>query len=80
MGYARATTVLRDTLMILERIAPNDFARYWCHGLLGAAMAGEKKFAETEPLLVEGCDGMVKHQDAVPVVTEGRLMTSQSGP
>jgi serine/threonine protein kinase/Tfp pilus assembly protein PilF len=71
--YARGGTGLRDILKIYENIAPDDFARYWCQGLLGAAMAGEKKFAEAEPLLVAGYDGMVKRQDTVPVGDRGAI-------
>jgi hypothetical protein len=34
--------------------------------LLGASLAGEKKYAEAEPLLIAGYDGMVKGRNNVP--------------
>ena len=64
--YAAAGTVLRNTLKTYERVAPDDFERYRCQGLPGATLAGEKKYAEGEPLLLAGYDGMVKVQDNVP--------------
>jgi non-specific serine/threonine protein kinase/serine/threonine-protein kinase len=65
--YATAESELHDSLKIFEKIAPNAFERYWCQALLGAALAGGKKYAEAEPLLTAGYDGMVKAQDNVPV-------------
>jgi hypothetical protein len=35
--------------------------------LLGASLAGEKKYAEAEPLLVEGNQGMVARKDRMGV-------------
>jgi tetratricopeptide (TPR) repeat protein len=64
--FGGAETVLRDALQIYKKTAPEDFARYWCQGLLGASLAGEKKYTEAETLLVSGYEGMVKGQDNVP--------------
>jgi len=64
--YAAAEGAIRDTLKTYEKIAPDDFERYWCQGLLGASLAGQKKYAEAEPLLTAAYDAMVKGQDNVP--------------
>ena len=34
--------------------------------LLGASLAGQKNYAEAEPLLVEGCKGLQQHQTSLP--------------
>jgi hypothetical protein len=35
--------------------------------LLGASLAGQKKFAESEPLLLEGYRGMAERKDRIDV-------------
>jgi hypothetical protein len=37
--------------------------RFWAQSLLGASLAGEKKYAEAEPLLLEGYRGMLVRKD-----------------
>jgi serine/threonine protein kinase/Tfp pilus assembly protein PilF len=64
--FASAEAALRDTLKIYEKIAPDDFSRHWCQGLLGASLGSQKKYAEAEPLLIAGYDGMAKGRDNVP--------------
>ena len=38
-----------------------------CRSLLGASLAGEKKYAEAEPLLLEGYQGMAARKDRIGV-------------
>jgi hypothetical protein len=43
--------------------------------MLGAALVGQKKYAEAEPLLKDGYEGIKKHQDKIPeVVCQARLI------
>jgi eukaryotic-like serine/threonine-protein kinase len=41
--------------------------------LLGASLAGQKKYAEAEPLLVSGYEGMRQRADTVPVYNRSQL-------
>jgi serine/threonine protein kinase/lipopolysaccharide biosynthesis regulator YciM len=50
--FAEAEAPLRDSLALYLKKRPNGLARYQAAGVLGAALAGQKKHAEAEPLLV----------------------------
>jgi tetratricopeptide (TPR) repeat protein len=45
------------------RIQPDNWQRFRAETLLGAGLAGHKKYAEAEPLLVEGYQGMLQRRD-----------------
>ena len=45
--------------------APDSWNRYHCQSLLGASLAGQKKFAEAEPLLIAGYEGMVQREATI---------------
>jgi tetratricopeptide (TPR) repeat protein/serine/threonine protein kinase len=42
--------------------------------LLGACLAGQQKYAEAEPLLLAGCEGLTAGQAAIPVVHRRHLI------
>jgi tetratricopeptide (TPR) repeat protein len=51
-----------------ERLKRTDgWRRFHLEGLLGASLAGQKKYAEAEPLLLRGCEGMVARKDRIAV-------------
>jgi serine/threonine protein kinase len=50
--YAEAETTLRDSLAIYQKGKLESFLRFHTMSLLGAALAGQKKYADAEPLLV----------------------------
>jgi eukaryotic-like serine/threonine-protein kinase len=62
--YSEAESLLRDSLETQKQVVPNDFRRYQTESLLGAALAAENKYAEAEPLLVSGYEGMKQRQMA----------------
>ena len=41
--------------------------------LLGAALAGQKKYAEAEPLLIGGYEGLKAREARIPAPARGRL-------
>ena len=63
--YPAAEAALRDVLKGYERIAPDVWDRYNCQSLLGASLAGQKRFEEAEPVLLSGYDGMVQREAAI---------------
>ena len=56
--HDEAEPVLRECLAIREREMPAEWLRWNAASLLGAALAGQGKYAEAEPLLVNGYNEM----------------------
>ena len=46
---------------------PDDWQRFRAESLLGASLAGQKKYVEAEPLLLEGYQGMAVRKDRIGV-------------
>ncbi len=46
---------------------PDNWQHFWAESLLGASLAGEKRYVEAEPMLLEGYRGMVERKDRMPV-------------
>jgi serine/threonine protein kinase len=57
-GYAEAEPPLRVCLALREKKEPDDWRTFNTMSMLGGALAGQKKYAEAEPLLVKGYEGM----------------------
>ncbi len=64
--YREAEPVLRDCLSIRHKKEPDDWGTFNARSLLGEALAGQKKYAEAELLLVQGYEGMEKRKDKIP--------------
>jgi tetratricopeptide (TPR) repeat protein len=64
--YADAEPLLREAVDTTEKTSLDAWNRYYFQGLLGASLAGQKRFAEAEPLLVSGREGMVQREATVP--------------
>jgi tetratricopeptide (TPR) repeat protein len=64
-NYSGAAATLREALAGYEKAMPDAWERFDCQSLLGAALAGQKKYAEAEPLLLSGFDGLLKRQAAI---------------
>ena len=54
---------MRESLTIRERIRPGNWATYNTKSLLGESLLGQKKYAEAEPLLLSGYEGMKQPRD-----------------
>ena len=44
----------------------DDWQRFRAESLVGASMAGQKKYSEAEPLLLEGYEVMMARGDKIP--------------
>ena len=58
-NFAQAEPLAREVLEKDKKVQPDDLQRFFAESLLGASLTGEKKYAEAEPLLREGYQGMV---------------------
>jgi len=56
--HAEAEALARDSLKVFTDKGPTVFRRFRAEALLGAALAAQQKYAEAEPLLLSGCNGM----------------------
>jgi tetratricopeptide (TPR) repeat protein len=55
--FARSEPFAREALEFYRKKQPDDWQRCRAESLLGASLAGQKKYAEAEPLLLEGIKG-----------------------
>ncbi|HKB01634.1 MAG TPA: protein kinase [Gemmataceae bacterium] len=75
--FEDAERVLRESLAIRVAMAPDDYRRFNSAALLGAALLGQEKYAEAEPLLVTGYDGLKARQKDIP--PEGQEYIPRAG-
>ena len=45
---------------------PDDWLTFNARSLLGGSLLGQKKYAEAEPLLLSGYEGMKQREDKIP--------------
>ena len=62
---AEAEPLAREALEFNQKDGSEDWDRFRAESLLGASLAGQKKYAEAEPLLLEGYKGMEAQKDQV---------------
>jgi eukaryotic-like serine/threonine-protein kinase len=65
--FADAEPLAREAMNVDQKNQPDDWQRFRAQSLLGASLAGEKKYAEAEPLLLEGYQGMLARKDRIAV-------------
>jgi serine/threonine protein kinase len=65
-AWTEAEAVLRESLTIREKAQPDAWNTFNVKSLLGEALAGQKKYAEAEPLLVQGFEGLKKRAAQIP--------------
>ena len=61
--FAESQALAREAMEIEAKIQPDDWQRFRAESLLGASLSGQKKYAEAEPLLLEGYQGMSVRRD-----------------
>lgn len=65
--HAEAQEPLRECVRICEQKNPNRWSiQFDATSLLGAVLAGQKKFADAEPLLIAGYEGLQNHKADLP--------------
>ncbi len=63
--FSEGETLARDAVKIEEQNPPDNWRRFYAEILLGASLAGEKKYAEAEPILLDGYQGSVAQKDRI---------------
>lgn len=65
--FAQGEALAREALEFDQTDQPDNWQRFRAASLLGASLAGQKKYSEAEPLLLEGYQGMVARKDQIGV-------------
>jgi eukaryotic-like serine/threonine-protein kinase len=71
--YSESESLLRECLETQKQTMTDDYRLYWTQSLLGASLAGQRRYAEAEPLLVSGFEGMQRRQASVSVLLRQKL-------
>jgi hypothetical protein len=65
--FGESEQLAREALEFHRKQQPDDWQRFRAESVLGASLAGQKKFAEAEPLLLEGYQGMWARKERMAV-------------
>ena len=65
-AFTEAERLIRECLAIREKTQPDDWRTFNTQSILGGALLGQKKYAEAEPLLLKGYEGMKQRQKSIP--------------
>jgi tetratricopeptide (TPR) repeat protein len=65
--FAESEPLARGAVEVFQKKQPDDWQRFLAESLLGASLAGQKKYAEAEPLLLEGYQGMLERKHLIDV-------------
>jgi tetratricopeptide (TPR) repeat protein len=71
--FAAAEPIARECLAAREKNQPDDWRTFNTRSLLGEALLGQRKYADAEPLLLAGYEGMKQRQDKIPPAGKMRL-------
>jgi eukaryotic-like serine/threonine-protein kinase len=65
--FASSETLAREAVERNRTKRPEDWQRFFAESLLGASLAGQKKYTEAELLLLGGYQGMVERKSQIEV-------------
>jgi tetratricopeptide (TPR) repeat protein len=64
--YTKAQARLRECLQIYEKNPPASWRHFHAQSLLGGSLLAQQKYAEAEPLLRGGYDGLKAREQSIP--------------
>jgi len=65
--FAEAEPLAREAMEFEREKQPDNWQRFLAESLLGVSLAGQKRYAQAEPLLLEGYQGMLAWKDRTAV-------------
>ncbi len=71
--WLAAEPILRECLVIREKAQPDDWSTFNTRSMLGDSLMGQGKFAEAEPMIVCGYEGMKASEARIPGPAKPRL-------
>jgi serine/threonine protein kinase len=72
--YHEAEAVMRNALAAREPMDAKGWETAWVKSLLGASLLGQHDYAQAEPLLVAGYNGMKDREIRIPVPQRSKLV------
>ena len=63
--FPEAEPTARECLTIFEKKLPDDWRTFNARSMLGGSLLGQKKYAEAEPLLLSGYEGLKQREDKI---------------
>lgn len=72
-AWIQAEPILRECLLIRENKQPEAWTTFYTRSMLGGALLGQKKYADAEPLLLKGYEGMNAREKTIPPQGSTRL-------
>ena len=69
--FAKAEPILRQCLTIREKAQPDDWTTFNTRSQLGGNLLGQKRYAEAEPLVVSGYEGLKAREAKIPAPAKG---------
>ena len=70
---AEAEALARECLAILEKKLPDDWQTFDARSALGGSLLAQKRYAEAEPLLLSGYEGLKQRREKIPAEHKPRL-------
>ncbi|HKI19703.1 MAG TPA: tetratricopeptide repeat protein, partial [Isosphaeraceae bacterium] len=70
---AEAEPLLRQAMAIRDKMTPDDWSSFDTRSLLGASLVGQKKYAEAEPFLLQGYEGLKVRAAKIPPKLQKRV-------
>jgi serine/threonine protein kinase len=71
---SQAEPLLRECVAIREKAIPDDWRRFFATSVLGHALLDQGRYAEAEPLLVAGYEGLKAREAKIPAVSKTHLL------
>jgi TolA-binding protein len=71
--FSQVELQARECLASFEKEFPGDWRTFNARSLLGGSLLGQKKYAEAEPFLLSGYEGMKQREDKIPALGKSRL-------
>ncbi len=75
-AFSEAEPLCWECLLIREKALPDSWQTFNAASLLGGALLGQKNYADAEPLLLRGYEGMKAREQTIPAHEEVRLTES----
>jgi serine/threonine protein kinase len=76
--WVEAEAVARECLVLREKRAPDGWPRFHTMSQLGAALAGQRRHAEAEPLILAGYEGLKARATKIPAVRRMSLVEASN--
>ncbi len=72
--WSETEPLLHECLAIREKIQPDEWSTFGTRSMLGGCLMSQGKFADAEPLLLSGYEGMKQREAKIPEPAKARLV------